>query len=59
MKMQRLFLLPILFICTKAKEGNNRKLMLNEKIGATKSNLRFTRFSVRGKSKVEKENGLA
>lgn len=76
--------------CTKAKEGNNRTLMVNEKweqqkeyvreklseektgsiyrqrkidvepvFGFLKANLRFTRFSVRGKSKVENEMGLA
>ena len=76
--------------CMKAKEGNNRKLMVNEKweqqkeyvraklseektssiyrqrktdvepvFGFLKANLRFIRFSVRGKSKVENEMGLA
>ncbi|NLN26355.1 MAG: IS1182 family transposase [Bacteroidetes bacterium] len=76
--------------CTKAREGNNRKLMINEKweqqkkyvraklsdektgalyrqrkidvepvFGFLKANLGFTRFSVRGKSKVENEIGLA
>ncbi|MEK5520862.1 IS1182 family transposase [Heyndrickxia sp. FSL W8-0423] len=76
--------------CTKAKEGNNRKRMVNEKweqqkeyvraklseektsaiyrkrkidvepvFGFLKANLRFTRFSVRGKSKVENEMGFA
>ncbi|MER2008737.1 MAG: transposase, partial [Psychrobacillus sp.] len=76
--------------CTKAKEGNNRKLMVNEKweqqkeyvsaklseektgsiyrqrkidvepvFGFLKANLRFSRFSVRGKPKVENEMGLA
>ncbi|MGV3464669.1 MAG: IS1182 family transposase [Heyndrickxia sp.] len=81
---------PFRSSCTKAKEGNNRKLMMNEKweqqkeyvraklseektsaiyrkrkidvepvFGFLKANLRFTRFSVRGKSKVENEMGLA
>ncbi|BCB02711.1 hypothetical protein KH172YL63_08440 [Bacillus sp. KH172YL63] len=81
---------PFRSSCTKAKEGNNRKLMVNElweqqkeyvksklseeKTGAIyrkrkidvepvfgflKANLRFTRFSVRGKSKVENEMGMA
>lgn len=81
---------PFRLSCTKAKEGNNRKLMVNEKwkdqkeyvrmklsdektgaiyrkrkidvepvFGNLKANLRFTRFSVRGKSKVENEMGLA
>ncbi len=77
-------------LCTKAQEGKNRKLMVNEKgeqqkeyvrtklseektgaiyrqrkideepvFGLLKANLGFTRFSVRGKSKVENETGLA
>lgn len=81
---------PFRSSCTKAKEGKNRKLMVNEKwekqkeyvrvklseektsaiyrkrkidvepvFGFLKANLRFTRFSVRGKSKVENEMGLA
>lgn len=81
---------PLRSSCTKAKEGNNRKLMVNEKweqqkeyvraklseektssiyrkrkidvepvFGFLKANLHFTRFSVRGKSKVENEMGLA
>ncbi|MBT2757815.1 IS1182 family transposase [Mesobacillus foraminis] len=81
---------PFRSSCTKTKEGNNRKLMVNEKweqqkeyvramlseektsaiyrkrkidvepvFGFLKANLRFTRFSVRGKSKVENEMGLA
>jgi transposase len=81
---------PFRSSCTKAKEGNNRKLMVNKKweqqkeyvreklseektgsiyrqrkidvesvFGFLKANLRFTRFSVRGKSKVENEMGLA
>ncbi|UAL45686.1 IS1182 family transposase [Sutcliffiella horikoshii] len=81
---------PFRSTCTKAKEGNNRKLMVNEKweqqkeyvrsklseektssiyrkrkidvepvFGFLKANLRFARFSVRGKSKVENEMGLA
>jgi transposase len=81
---------PFRSSCTKAKEGNNRKLMVNEKweqqkeyvraklseektntiyrkrkidvepvFGFLKANLRFTRFSVRGKSKVDNEMGLA
>ncbi|MFL6555179.1 MAG: transposase, partial [Bacillus sp. (in: firmicutes)] len=81
---------PFRSSCTKAKEGNNRKLMVNEKweqqkeyvrsklseeetsaiyrkrkidvepvFGFLKANLRFTRFSVRGKSKVENEMGFA
>ncbi|MGE8207167.1 IS1182 family transposase [Heyndrickxia sp. NPDC080065] len=81
---------PFRSSCTKAKEGNNRKLMVNEKweqqkeyvraklseektssiyrkrkidvepvFGFLKANLRFTRFSVRGKSKVENEMGIA
>ena len=81
---------PLRSSCTKAKEGNHRKLMVNENweeqkeyvrtklsdeetgaiyrkrkidvepvFGFLKANLRFTRFSVRGKSKVENEMGLA
>ena len=81
---------PLRSLCTKAKEGNNRKLMVNEKweqqkeyvraklseektnviyrrrkidvepvFGFLKANLSFTRFSVRGKSKVNNEIGLA
>jgi len=81
---------PFRSSCTKAKEGNNRTLMVNEKweqqkeyvraklseektssiyrkrkidvepvFGFLKANLRFIRFSVRGKSKVENEMGLA
>ena len=81
---------PLRSLCTKAKEGNNRKLIVNEKweqqkeyvrvklseektstiyrqrkidvepvFGFLKANLRFTRFSVRGKLKVENEMGLA
>ena len=81
---------PLRSLCTKAKEGTNRKLMVNEKweqqkeyiktklseeetakiyrqrkvdvepvFGFLKANLGFTRFSVRGKSKVENETGLA
>ncbi|WP_230203630.1 IS1182 family transposase [Bacillus massiliigorillae] len=80
---------PFRSSCTKAKEGNNRKLMINEKweqqkeyvraklseeetssiyrqrktdvepvFGFLKANLRFTRFSVRGKSKAENEMGF-
>ncbi len=81
---------PFRSSCTKAKVGNNRKLMVNEKweqqkeyvraklseektrsiyrkrkidvepvFGFLKADLRFARFSVRGKSKVENEMGLA
>ena len=81
---------PFRSSCTKAKEGNHRKLIVNEKweqqkeyvraklseektgaiyrkrkidvepvFGFLKANLRFTRFSVRGKLKVENEMGLA
>jgi transposase len=81
---------PFRSSCTKAKEGHNRKLMVNEKwehqkeyvrsklseektgaiyrkrkidvepvFGFLKANLRFTRFSVRGKLKVENEMGFA
>jgi len=81
---------PFRSSCTKAKEGNHRKVMVNEKweqqkeyvraklseektssiyrqrkidvepvFGFLKANLRFTRFSARGKSKVENEMGLA
>jgi transposase len=81
---------PFRSSCTKAKEGNNRKFMVNEKweqqkkyvreklseektgsiyrqrkidvepvFGFLKANLSFTRFSVRGKSKVENEMGFA
>ena len=81
---------PLREKCTKAKEGNHRKLMVNENweqqkeyvrtklseekagnlyrqrkidvepvFGFLKANLGFTRFSVRGKSKVENEIGLA
>ena len=76
--------------CTKAKEGNNRRLLINKKweeqkeyirtklseeetvniykkrkidvepvFGFLKANLSFTRFSVRGKSKVENELAFA
>ncbi|MDX8290379.1 transposase, partial [Metabacillus indicus] len=81
---------PFRSSCTKAKEENNRRLMVNEEweeqkeyvkeklseektgaiyrkrkidvepvFGFLKANLRFTRFSVRGKSKVANEMGLA
>jgi hypothetical protein len=81
---------PLRSSCTKAKEGNHRKVMVNEKwqqqkeyvkaklseektssiyrqrkidvepvFGFLKANLRFTRFSLRGKSKVENEIGIA
>ena len=81
---------PLRTYCTKSQEGNNRKLMVNEKweqqkeyvrnklsdektgsiyrqrkidvepvFGFLKANLGFSRFSVRGKSKVENEIGLA
>ena len=81
---------PFRSSCTKVKEGNNRKLMINEKweqqkeyvraklseektssiyrqrktdvepvFGFLKANLHFIRFSVRGKSKVDNEMGLA
>jgi len=81
---------PLREFCTKAQEGSNRTLMVNEKweqqkeyvrnklseketgdiyrqrkidvepvFGFLKANLGFTRFSVRGKSKVENEIGLA
>src|SRR5690606_25696751 len=81
---------PFRSSCTKAKEGNHRKVMVNERweqqkeyvraklseekagsifrqrkidvepvFGFLKANLRFTRFSVRGKSKVENEMGIA
>lgn len=81
---------PFRSLCTKAKEGSNRKLMINEKweqqkeqirnklsdektgsiyrrrkidvepvFGFLKANLGFTRFSVRGKTKVESDIGLA
>ena len=81
---------PFRSLCTKAKEGNNRKIMVNEKweqqkeyvrtklsdektgaiyrqrkidvepvFGFLKANLGFTRFSVRGTSKVESEMGFA
>jgi transposase len=81
---------PLRVSCTKAQEGKNRKLMVNEKweqqkeyireklseektgaiyrqrkidvepiFGFLKANLGFTRFSVRGKSKVENDIGLA
>ncbi|MEK3888703.1 IS1182 family transposase [Bacillus sp. FSL K6-3431] len=81
---------PFRSLCTKAKEGNHRKIMVNKKweqqkeyvraklseektnsiyrrrkidvepvFGFLKANLCFTRFSVRGKSKVENEMGLA
>ncbi|MEK5379206.1 IS1182 family transposase [Niallia sp. FSL W8-0635] len=81
---------PLRSFCTKAKEGTNRKLMVNKKweqqkeyiktklleeetakiyrqrkidvepvFGFLKANLGFTRFSVRGKSNVENEIGLA
>ncbi|WP_050614516.1 IS1182 family transposase [Bacillus testis] len=81
---------PLRSSCTKAKEGNHRKVMVNEKweqqkeyvraklseeetssiyrkrkidvepvFGFLKANLHFNRFSVRGKSKVENEMGLA
>jgi len=81
---------PLRSQCTKAKEGNNRKVYYNEKwetqkayirqqlseeetgeiygkrkidvepvFGFLKANLCFTRFSVRGKEKVENELGFA
>jgi transposase len=81
---------PFRSLCTKAQEGTNRKLMINEKweqqkeyvktklseeetaaiyrqrkidvepvFGFLKANLGFTRFSVRGQSKVDNEIGLA
>lgn len=81
---------PLRAQCTKAKEGNNRKIYYNEKweqqkkivrqqlseektgsiyakrktdvepvFGFLKANLRFSRLSVRGKSKVENELGFA
>lgn len=81
---------PLHALCTKAQEGRNRKLSINEKweqqkayvreklseeetatiyrqrkidvepvFGFLKANLGFTRFSVRGKAKVENEIGLA
>jgi len=81
---------PLRDQCTKAKEGNNRKIFYNEKwevqkkmireqlsdekmgklygkrkidvepfFGFLKANLGFTRFSVRGKPKVENELGFA
>lgn len=81
---------PLRSLCTKAHEGTNRKLAVNEKweqqkeyvrtklseeetaaiyrqrktdvepvFGFLKANLGFTRFSVRGESKVENEIGLA
>ncbi len=81
---------PLRTFCTKAKEGNNRKLYVNETwekqkeyiraklseeetgeiykkrkidvepvFGFLKANLSFSRFSVRGKSKVENELGFA
>src|SRR5690625_4482464 len=81
---------PLRSYCTKAKEGNNRKLYINEKweeqkeyikvklseeetgeickkrkidvepvFGFLKANMSFSRFSVRGKSKVENELGFA
>jgi len=81
---------PLRALCTKAQDGTNRKLMVNEKweqqkeyvraklseektgaiyrqrkidvepvFGFLKANLGFTRFSVRGKPKVEQEIGLA
>lgn len=80
---------PFRSSCTKAKEGNNRKLMVNEKweqqkeyvrtklseektgsiyrqlkidtepvFEFLKANLHFTRFSVKGKSRVENKIGL-
>lgn len=81
---------PFRSLCTKAQEGRNRELSINEKweqqkayvreklseeetaaiyrqrkidvepvFGFLKANLGFTRFSVRGKAKVENEIGLA
>lgn len=81
---------PLREMCTKAKEGTNRKLSINEKweyqkeyvreklseeksgsiyrrrkidvepvFGFLKANLGFTRFSLRGKSKIETDIGLA
>src|SRR5699024_3571716 len=81
---------PLRSYCTKAKEGNNRRLFMNEKweqqkeyirtklseeetgdiykkrkidvepvFGFLKANLSFSRFSVRGKSKVENELAFA
>ena len=81
---------PFRSSCTKAKEGNNRTIKMNDRwerqkeyvraklseektgtiyrrrkievepiFGFLKANLRFTRFSVRGKSRVENEMGFA
>jgi len=81
---------PLRSYCTKAKEGNHRRLFINEKweyqkeyirkqlseketgeiykkrkidvepvFGFLKANLSFSRFSVRGKSRVENEIGFA
>src|SRR5690625_2786363 len=81
---------PLRSYCTRAKEGNHRRLFINEKwekqkeyireklsekeageiykqrkidvepvFGFLKANLSFSRFSVRGKSKVENEIGFA
>src|SRR5690625_1660806 len=81
---------PLRSYCTKAKEGNHRRLFINEKwenqkeyirekllekeagkiykqrkidvepvFGFLKANMSFSRFSVRGRSKVENEIGFA
>ena len=81
---------PLRSLCTKVKNGNNRKMAVNEKweaqkeyvraklseektnsiyrrrkidvepvFGFLKANLAFSRFSVRGKSKVNQEIGFA
>ncbi|GGE51333.1 hypothetical protein GCM10011391_32660 [Pullulanibacillus camelliae] len=65
---------PLRWQCTKAKEGNPRRVYYNEKweqqketirkqllpvFGFLKANLRFTRMAVRGKEKVENEFGFA
>lgn len=53
------------YICSKLSEENTRLIYRRRKVdvepvfGFLKANLRFTRFSVRGKSKVENEIGLA
>ncbi|KYZ64409.1 hypothetical protein A3782_27030 [Bacillus sp. GZT] len=53
------------YIRTKLSEEKTRTIYRQRKIdvepvfGFLKANLRFTRFSVRGKSKVENEMGLA
>ncbi|MED3763180.1 hypothetical protein P4494_03680, partial [Ureibacillus terrenus] len=48
-----------LFILPKGKQHGSFSISLFTQLYGLNSNLRFTRFSVRGKSKVENEMGIA